>query len=201
MIDQIRGIVLEKSPTYCLIEAGNLGIGVVISLNTSRKIGGKGEEVTLLTHLHVREDLLQLYGFSDAEERDMFRLLINVSGIGPRLAITILSGLSVPELVQAIATGDFKSLTRIPGVGKKTAQRVILELKEKVKAEVVEEFPEAVQISPEQHQVFGEAVLALITLGYKQEEAKRAVQKVLHAGGADLPVEEVVKQALKEAWK
>jgi Holliday junction DNA helicase RuvA len=201
MIERIQGTILEKTPTHCVVQVGPVGLEVMVSLNTSQKMGGKGEAVELLTHLHVREDVLQLYGFSDQQEREMFRLLIGVSGVGPRLALTILSGLTVPELVQSIAAGDFKSLTRIPGVGKKTAQRVILELKEKVQVETTEEMPEAVQLTSGQHQVFEEAMLALVTLGYKPAEARKAVQGVFQHTDKELPVEEIVKLALKQLWQ
>jgi len=121
MIESVRGSVSRKSPTFCVINVQGIGLGVYISLNTFRNIGEEKQEVELLTHLHVREDALQLYGFFTEGEREIFRKLISVSGIGPRLAMTILSGLSVEEFQQAIVSDDADLLTKIPGVGKKTA--------------------------------------------------------------------------------
>ncbi len=194
MIELIRGPIIKKMPTFCVVESSGIGIGVHISLQTFQKIGSEGEPVELLTYLHVREDALQLYGFSQEEERDAFRKLINVSGIGPRLALTILSGLSLDEFRRAVVTEDYEVLTRIPGVGKKTAQRVVLELKEKITVSAII-MP---QMGVSDKEKFNEAMKALITLGYKQPEAKNVIESVLKKYGNEISLEEIIKFALQE---
>ncbi len=199
MIERISGQLLQKSPTFCIIDCHGVGIGLFISVNTFQKLGDENTEAKLLTHLHVREDAMQLYGFGDADEREMFRQLNSVSGIGPRLALTILSGRTVQELVQAITMEDYQYLVKIPGVGKKTAQRVVLELKEKVG--VPADVEEAGIISGSTVKVQGvanEAILALVTLGYRQNEAKKAIDKVVQKNSHELPLEVLIKLALKE---
>jgi len=198
MIEQINGILLKKFPTFCVINCQGIGIGLFISLNTYRYLGEQSEEIELLTHLHVREDALQLYGFAVEEERDLFRKLINVSGIGPRLAMTMLSGLPVEEFKRALASEDVDLLTKIPGVGKKTAQRVILELKEKIDISgeaILTELPAMAAIDREKIE---EALRALVTLGYKQYQAKAALEKVIKKYGKELSLEDTIKLALQE---
>ena len=196
MIEQIRGILIHKSPTFCVLDCHGIGLGLHISLNSFGRLGEPGQEALLLTHLIVRDDSLQLYGFADQEERELFRKLITVSGIGPRLAIAILSGLNPSDLVQAIANEDYQLLTHVPGVGKKTAQRVVLELKEKL---VKTKEAAVTQISSVQPSTLREeALLALVTLGYKHHEALKAINKVLSRVDGELPLEEIIKLALKE---
>lgn len=198
MIEQVQGNLAKKSPTFCIIDCHGVGIGIHISLNTYQYLGKELEEIRLLTHLHVREDALQLFGFGEEEERAVFRKLISVSGIGPRLAMTILSGLTVDEFTQAIVTGNDMLLTKIPGVGKKTAQRVILELKEKIEfSEKISEkdFPLAGVMEQDKYK---EATLALISLGYKQLEARRSIEKIAQKFGVDISLQEVIRLALKE---
>jgi len=200
MIEQIQGKLIKKTPTYCVVDCNGVGLGVFISLNTYESLNDSDEKITLLTYLHVREDALQIFGFTTDEERNIFRMLMSISGIGPKLAITILSGLSVQELVEAIATEDFMQLTQIPGVGKKTAQRVVLELKEKVAAGlelgISKEFP---KLPTREGDKVNEAFLALIALGYKQQDARKSIHKVMQNSSSELSVEELVKLALKEA--
>jgi len=199
MIEQIRGDIIHKSPTFCVVDCHGIGIGIFISVNTYQKLGQEGSTTEMLTHLYVRDDALQLYGFGDPEEREMFRHLISVSGIGPRLALSILSGMTVPQLIQAISLEDYQILTKIPGVGKKTAQRLILELKEKVK--ISEEImPSAVSfpISPEVKDRVNDALLALTTLGYKHLDARRAIERVLQNNKSDLALDELIKLTLQE---
>lgn len=199
MIEQVSGQILQKSPTFCVVNCHGIGIGLFISINTYQKLADEGNSATMLTYLHVREDALQLYGFGDEEERRMFRQLIGVSGIGPRLALTILSGLTVRDLVQAIAVGDYQLLTKTPGVGKKTAQRVILELKEKVEIESeMEKMADFSGYSTPVRNTIDEAILAMTTLGYRQFDARRAVEKVLRKSPEGLPLEDLIKLALKE---
>jgi Holliday junction DNA helicase RuvA len=197
MIEQISGNILKKSPTFCVVECSGIGIGLHISLNTYKTLGNEKESINLLTYLHVREDALQLFGFSEDVERETFRKLINVSGVGPRLAMTILSGLSVIEFTTAVVNDNYELLTKIPGVGKKTAQRVTLELKEKL-----ELFPEAAEkdiaVISMDKQKYSEAISALITLGYKRLEAQKSIAKVTRKHGDDIPLEELIKFALKE---
>lgn len=199
MIEQIRGELLKKSPTFCVVDCQGIGIGVYLTVNTSQKLGAEGEEVRLLTYLHVREDLLQLFGFSDEDERALFRKLIGVSGIGPKVAITILSGIEVKELAQAISMENHQLLTKIPGVGKKTAQRIVLELKEKITSiSAAEVEGGTVPAAGFGNHKAEEAVLALIALGYRQADAGTAVKKVFEREGSGLNVEQIVKFALRE---
>ncbi len=196
MIEQISGILVQKTPTFCVLDCHGIGLGLHISLHSYAQLGEPGTEIRLITHLIIRDDSLQLYGFADAEERELFRKLIAVSGIGPRLAIAILSGLSPADLVQAIANEDYQLLTHIPGVGKKTAQRVVLELKEKLvktREKVPPQFP---PVRPST--LREEALLALETLGYKHNEALKAINSVLARTEGELPLEEIIKLALKE---
>jgi Holliday junction DNA helicase RuvA len=198
MIEQIGGVLLKKSPTFCIINCQGIGIGLYISLNTYRYLSELSEDIVLLTHLHVREDALQLYGFAVEEERDLFRKLINVSGIGPRLAMTMLSGLPVDDFKRALATEDVDRLTKVPGVGKKTAQRVVLELKEKVdiSGEVI--LTEISALTATDREKIEEALRALITLGYKQYQAKVALEKIIKKYGKELSLEDAIKLALQE---
>jgi Holliday junction DNA helicase RuvA len=197
MIEQISGNILKKSPTFCVVQCNGVGIGLHISLNTYKILGNENESINLLTYLHVREDALLLFGFSDEVEREAFRKLINVSGVGPRLAMTILSGLSVNEFTTAVVNDNYELLTKIPGVGKKTAQRVVLELKEKLglSPEIAERDFTVVSMDK---QKYNEAISALITLGYKRAEAQKSIGKVTRKHGDDIPLEELIKIALKE---
>jgi len=200
MIESIRGKLIETSPTFCLVDCHGIGIGLHISVQTYQQIQkNTTDQISLLTHLYVREDVLQLYGFSNSKEKQVFRLLISVSGVGPRMALAILSGIAPDELEQAIAMNDVTLLTKIPGVGKKTAQRLILELKEKITAAHKEEFiPGAVSASREESEKIQEAVLALVALGFRQAEAQKTVNKLIARKGIQLPVEELIKLALRE---
>lgn len=198
MIEQIRGVLLNKIPTFCVVNCQGIGLGLFISLNTYRNLGEKSEEIELLTYLHVREDALQLYGFAVEEERDLFRKLINVSGIGPRLAMTMLSGLPVDDFKRAVASEDIDLLTKVPGVGKKTAQRVVLELKEKIEVTGEVILAELRTLGPTEREKIEEALRALVTLGYKQYQAKVALEKVIKKYGKELSLEDTIKLALQE---
>lgn len=193
MIAQIRGFLIEKSPTLIVLETGGVGFQINIPLSSLNAIGGVGEEIRLYTYLHVREDALQLYGFVSKRERGLFLLLISISGVGPKLAQSILSGITVDEFEQAIRNNQSAVLNRIPGVGKKTAERLILELQDKIK---VDSSPES--RTPASRSVQGreeEAVLALVSLGYRRTEAELAVQKALSADST-LNVEALLRNAL-----
>lgn len=200
MIESISGTVIEKSPTFCVLNCHGLGIGLHISINTFQKLQDmSADQVFLYTHLYVREDALQLYGFSEAKEREFFRMLIAVSGIGPRMALAVLSGLNIDELEVAISQNDVDTLTRIPGVGRKTAQRLILELREKIATRAdLQTVPGAGMAGGMDREKMNEAILALVTLGYRQIEAKKAIERLMAQNGSRLSLEELIKEALKE---
>lgn len=201
MIEQITGKIIQKSPTSCVVDCGGVGIGLNISLNTYQKIKSSPlqTQISLYTHLHVREDLLQMYGFAEVEEKEFFRMLISVSGIGPRLALTLLSGPTPKEVKEAIAREDVEILVRVPGVGRKTAQRIILELNEKMKAErEFKDMTPAADVSDQMQTKMNEAILALVQLGYKQDAAHRSLSKLAGRVTDDITVEEIIKMALRD---
>ena len=172
MIGFLRGRLLRASPERLLVDAGGVGYEVAVSLFTFSELerSGAGSEVELHVHTHVREDQLALYGFATDGEKELFERLITVSGIGPRLAQTILSGLPAPDLLQAIAAGDIARLTRIPGVGKKTAERMVVDLRDKLQALAREAAPAAPTAASDD-----DLVAALVNLGYKPAQAEKAV--------------------------
>jgi Holliday junction DNA helicase RuvA len=198
MIESVRGFLLKKVPTFCVVNCSGIGIGIFISLNTYQNLGEEGSEINLLTYLHVREDALLLYGFYEESEREMFRKLISISGIGPRLTMTILSGLSVMELRKAITSEDVDVLTKIPGIGKKTAQRVILELKEKISLSAPLTYSAIPGLSPQEKDKVNQALQALVTLGYRQTDAKNVLERTLKKLGNQVSLEDLVKYALQE---
>jgi Holliday junction DNA helicase RuvA len=181
MIALLRGILLEKHPNQAIVEAGGVGYDVNIPVSTFTRLPDKGVEVRLYIHTHVREDALALYGFLTADEKAMFEKLIGVSGIGPTLAVKILSGLGAADLVNFIRRGEVDRLVRIPGVGKKTAERMILELRDKLPAVTggEAESPAAAALS----QVDQDVLSALLNLGCARAQAEAAVRKAKAAGG------------------
>jgi Holliday junction DNA helicase RuvA len=194
MIASLRGKLVRKAPTEIVIDIGGVGYAVHIPLSTYEQLGEVDTPQNLLTHLHVREDALQLYGFATEAERHMFRLLISVSGIGPRMAQGILSGASVSDLQTNIMHGNLAALTSIPGIGKKLAERLVVELREKVarKGEA------GILSSGPRSGVESEAILALISLGYSRGMAEKAVQQALKAiRGTSCSIEELIKTALR----
>lgn len=199
MIERIRGQLIEKSPTSVVVDCGGVGYALHISLSTYEALPEIGEKVDLYAHLIVREDIMQLYGFSRTTERDLFLLLISVSKIGPKTAQATLSGTSVAGFVQAIRGGNITLLTKIPGIGKQTAERLVVELKNKIdKISMGEEGAGGIAALPSAlGHAFEEAALALETLGYKRIHAEKAVQRVADDKGRELPVEEIIKFALK----
>jgi holliday junction DNA helicase RuvA len=183
MIAQLRGVVLEKHPNQAVIEAGGVGYEVAIPVSTFSALPEVGREARLRIYTHVREDTLALYGFATADEKMLFERLIAVSGIGPKLAITVLSGLAAGELISAIRAGDAARLVRIPGVGKKTAERILLELKEKLP----ETAAEAAAIPGARSALTAieqDACSALVNLGCTAAAAEAAVRKAKAAGEA-----------------
>jgi len=176
VIAQVRGRLLRKEPQEAVVDVGGVGYRVAIPLSTFYRLGEPGGEVTLLTHTHVREDALALFGFLTAAEQALFERLIAVSGVGPKLALSILSGIEAPDLVAALRASDVARLTRIPGVGKKTAERLVLELKDKVQglAASEEAAPVGAAVSSRE-----DLVSALVHLGYSRPEAERGVDRAL----------------------
>ncbi len=199
MITYLDGKLANALPTQAIVDVGGVGYEVFIPLSSYDKLPAPGQAVHVLTHLHVREDAQILYGFMTAAERDLFRLLVNhVSGIGPKLALAVLSGMSVTSFKSAVVNSDVASLSKISGLGKKTAERIVLELKDKVGVTAAWEAASAAHApTPEQEQA-NEAVLALIALGYKQVEAHKTVRELQEKeGGAAGSAEDLVKLALK----
>jgi Holliday junction DNA helicase RuvA len=199
MISTLHGTLLSKSPTELVVDVGGVGYGVHIPLSTYEATGDVGSTVRLYTHLHVREDVLQLYGFASEQERSTFRLLVSVNGVGPRMAQGILSGSSVSEFKNHILQGDLSALTAIPGVGRKMAERLIVELREKVEPAEPEP-PIGAGIADPQSQARSEALLALVSLGYTRTIAERAIRAAIQESGSS-SVEVLIKTALRNAAK
>jgi Holliday junction DNA helicase RuvA len=196
MIGFLRGRVLEKQPNRVLVDINGVGYEVIVPLSTFYDVGDEGDEVSLRVYTHVREDALQLYGFLSLLERQVFERLIAVSGIGPRLAIAVLSGLETRDLVVAVQRGDVARLTGIPGVGKKTAERIVLELKDKL-TQVAG--PAAADVKPQAadaDRLRGDLLSALQNLGYHRTDAERAIDIVLEQS-ADRTLESALKDALR----
>jgi Holliday junction DNA helicase RuvA len=180
MIGQLRGRLAEKRPNQVLVDVGGVGYLVQVPLSTYAALGELHTEVTLLIHTHVREDTLALYGFVSAREKHFFELLLSASGVGPTLALKILSGMNVEELVPAIRSGDLARLTRIPGVGRKTAERMVVELKDKLEAVAIESDRPAASPAG----IEADVVSALVNLGYDTRTAENAVAEAKREAGA-----------------
>jgi Holliday junction DNA helicase RuvA len=192
MIAFLHGKLADASPTHVVVDCGGVGYSVFIPLSSYDKLPAKDSDVRLLTYHHVnaQDGTQQLFGFATQDEREMFLLLISISGIGPKLACNILSSASITGLRSAIATGDVKTLSSLRGIGKKTAERLVVELKDKVGVET-----KAAPLDPR----LSDAVLALVSLGYKQADAHKAVTAVADKLGAKAGVEELVRAALRSA--
>ena len=199
MITFLVGKLAAALPTQATIDVNGVGYELLIPLSSYDRLPAVGQAVQVLTHLHVREDAHILYGFMSAAERDLFRLLVNnVTGIGPKLALAVLSGMTVGNFKTAVVNGDVASLSRISGLGKKTAERIVLELKDKLGVAAAWEAASATHApTPEQSQA-NEAVLALIALGYKQVDAHKAVRDLQEKQPEVKSAEELVKMALKK---
>jgi holliday junction DNA helicase RuvA len=178
VIAQLRGRLLRKGPQEAVVDVGGVGYRLTIPLSTFYRVGEPGAEVTLLTHTHVREDALALFGFLTAVEQALFERLIAVSGVGPKLAISVLSGIEAPELVAALRASDVARLTRIPGVGKKTAERLVVELKDKM-----QDLPSSAPAPVGTSAATDDIVSALVHLGYSRSEAERGVERALRDHG------------------
>ncbi|MBI3644882.1 MAG: Holliday junction branch migration protein RuvA [Acidobacteriales bacterium] len=191
MIAHLRGTLLAKHPNQAVVETHGVGYDVVISVPTFSELPATGSEVALHIHTHVREDALSLYGFLRLAEKHLFEKLLTVSGIGPKLAITILSGMPADEMVGAIRGGDVARLTRIPGIGKKTAERMVLELRDKLPAAGTAEVS-LVAASPVEEDV----VSALVNLGYQRTAAEKALQVAARGGKSGQSFEVLFREAL-----
>ncbi len=181
MIGLLRGRLLEKRPNQVILDVGGVGYLVAIPLSTFAALGELHAEVTLLIHTHVREDALSLYGFLSQREKHLFELLLGASGVGPSLALKILSGMNVEELVPAIRSGDLARLTKIPGVGRKTAERMVVELKDKLEKVAVEAAEKPAPASPAG--VEADVKSALINLGYDERTADAALAESKREAG------------------
>ena len=203
MIAHLSGTLLSKQANLVILDVAGVGYEVTIPLSTFYDLEDLGSPVQLRIYTHVREDALQLYGFKTARERELFMRLISVSGIGPKLGITLLSGMSADEMIASIRTNNLARLTLIPGVGRKTAERLIVELREKVAALSSPELEEELGAKPEVREVptaegvRADALSALLNLGYQRAGAEKAIDSALGEGG-DLSVESVLMRSLRK---
>lgn len=196
MITFVRGTLVEKHPTRAVLDVGGVGYEVFIPLSSYDRLPSTGESCRILTVDHVREDAHQLFGFMSVSERDTFQLLTGISGIGPKLALSALSGLTVRELKAAVVEGDLKRLSSIQGVGKKMAERMVVELRDRISAaDALEAVSGADPAAPETL-LMRDAVLALVTLGYTQEVARKMVMRLPQAEVQGKAPEDVIKMAL-----
>ncbi|MEJ2627235.1 MAG: Holliday junction branch migration protein RuvA [bacterium] len=191
MISYIRGTLIEKNPAFLIVEAHGIGYKILITLSSFNALGNIGEEICLLTYLHLREDSIRLYGFISKEEREIFKMILSVSGIGPKLAQSMLSGIPYEEFKQAVYNRDIDTLTSAPGIGKKTAERLVLELRPKIN-QIVDETTGKAAASIPAHR---DAVLALISLGFSETHANKEVEKVCEEDPS-VSVEQIIRKAL-----
>jgi Holliday junction DNA helicase RuvA len=197
MIASLTGVLKSKNPTEVLIDVHGVGYSVTIPFSTYEKLGEVESTVTLLTHLHVREDAMQLFGFASPDERFFFKLLITVNGIGPKIAQGILSGITVADLKQHIAQENVSALTAIPGVGRKTAERLIIELRDKI-GKFETSSSGSIPVQGEDGDLRQEALLALTSLGYNRPIAEKALRQVLmETKGEKLSLQDLIKRALR----
>lgn len=195
MIAYLEGKLRHKSPEYLVLDVQGVGYCVHVPLSTFYELPEPGRTAALNIHTHVREDLIQLYGFRTSEEKEMFLHLITINGVGPRLALAILSGIHCDELRRAVAVRDGKRLRNIPGIGKKIAERILLELRDRLK--IKEDLPPADSSIPQGDHVYADAFSALANLGYRPAEADRALAKAKKALGEDPALETLLKEALR----
>ena len=199
MIARLSGLVAEKTPNRLVVDVAGVGYDVLVPLSTFYVLGEPGAAVTLRIHTHVREDVIALYGFLTRLEQDLFERLIAISGIGPKLALAVLSGIEPVELIRAVRTQDVARLTRIPGVGKKTAERIGLELKDRLPSSLQTIEPTAAAPAPAD-QLRDDLLSALVNLGYQRGVAEKAVEKVLQAQ-PNAPFEGALKEVLRALMK
>jgi Holliday junction DNA helicase RuvA len=194
MISVLEGTLIEKRPSDVVVDVGGVGYRAMVPLSTFRGLPEAGARTRVLTHLIVRDDAIELYGFLTTGERDIFRALIGVTGIGPKLGLAVLSGLSPDVFHRAVIDEDLALLTSVSGIGKKTAQRMIVELKEKLSGMDVS----SIGGGPAGEGA-GDAVAALVQLGVTRASAREAVLRVTREAGCELPIEEVIRRALRKA--
>ena len=192
MIGSLIGLIKEKKPSLLLLEVNGVGYEIHVPLSTSFQLPKDGESAYLLTHLIVREDQHTLYGFATEEERNLFRTLIKISGVGAKMALTILSGINVNGFIQSVINEDIDTLVHLPGIGKKTAERLIVEMKDRIDG--ITDNLESSAGSMSENSIVIEARNALVNLGYKSNEAKKILDNIDTKG---LSVEELLRQALK----
>jgi len=199
MIAFLEGTLAEALPTQIVVNVHGVGYQVLIPLSSFDRLPAPGSPVKILTHLNVREDAHVLYGFFTAGERDLFRLLLHhVSGVGPKIALAVLSGMSLEMFKASVVSGDIAAISKISGIGKKTAERIVLELKDKVGVAAEWEASSARNAPSKEDLQLHDAVLALISLGYKQVEATKAVRRVIDLSGGTSPsAEDLIRQSLK----
>ena len=196
MIDSIIGTLVKKNPTSVIIDIGGIRLGIPITLATFEKIPDPNHAVELLTYLHVREDIMELYGFYDDHERDVFMQLNSISGIGPRSAMNILSGTNPIEFKKKIIDSDVASLTSIPGIGTKTAKRIIVELKDKFTDQDTGSDLDFLLESSDKDKI-DDVTKVLISLGYKPSAINQVIKKLVAKDGLDENIEDIIKGALK----
>ncbi|MCU1716775.1 Holliday junction branch migration protein RuvA [Pseudomonas sp. 5P_3.1_Bac2] len=197
MIGRLRGTLAEKQPPHVIVDVGGVGYELEVPMTTLYRLPSVGEPLTLHTHLVVREDAQLLYGFAEKRERELFRELIRLNGVGPKLALALMSGLEVDELVRCVQAQDTSVLVKVPGVGKKTAERLLVELKDRFKAWETSPTMAGLVVEPRAgtaNSAENDAVSALISLGYKPQEASRAVSAIKEDG---LSSEDMIRRALK----
>jgi len=197
MIAHLQGTLLEAMPGHVVLDVDGVGYAVSVPLSTYDRLPKVGETCRLLTHLHHRDDQMVLYGFATETERELFRMLIGVSNVGPRLALAALSGLSVEDFREAVATGNVALIKSIQGVGARTAERIIVELKERVGTLPAIEATARTAASAKEPDVVRDAVSALVTLGYNQAAAHTAVRRVLEEADEKLGTQDVITRALR----
>jgi Holliday junction DNA helicase RuvA len=197
MISYLRGIVLEKSPTQAILDVNGVGYDIGITINCYEALPKSGEEIAIFTYLSVSENAMLLYGFASKDEREMFLQLISISGIGPKLGQVILSGITTTELKNAILTADVNRLKAISGIGKKTAERIVIELKDKLAKDGLSPISSEQGAGKPAAGSASEAVLALVSLGYKKAQAEAAVQKLLKSDPS-LSIEDIIKRSLRQ---
>jgi Holliday junction DNA helicase RuvA len=197
VIAHLRGAILEKHPNRVVVDVGGVGYDVAVPLSTFYVLGERGADVSLRVHTHVREDAIALFGFATPVELDLFERLISISGIGPKVGLAVLSGIEPAELIGAIERGDLARLTAIPGVGKKTSERIVLELKDRLpRAQAA-----PVAAGADAPALRDDLLSALVNLGYHRPLAEKAVEAALKAAGRDAGFERTLKQALRELAK
>jgi Holliday junction DNA helicase RuvA len=198
MIASLTGRLAFKAPTHVILDVHGVGYEVCIPLSTYYGLPNLGESASLSVHTHVREDAIQLFGFLTSQEKEAFVLLTSVSGVGPKLALSVLSALPVSDLVSAIQLGDVEKLTTVPGIGNKSASRLVLELKDKVEKLHPGLAPTSESSRQGQDAIFDDALSALVNLGYRLPDAKEAMKQVRKSNAGSIVLKDMIRESLKE---